>query len=784
MIKIIQIFSVVYDGKLSSRKGLKSDVFAWLVEEMDKNVVRLVDPDLLDRLVDRVDDLVVVFYDEGKRKHEILVDELETMAAESAEDLGVVMIKVNNVGAANKRYGLYSLPSVVYYEDGVPNVYDEELTGQSRLRTWLQRQKYGSYIEKVTSELLQTLISKQEYVVTLFLDDCDRKPDSCEKILNQLEKADAELDKMGISFVSIEDHNFATKMEVVEFPAIVYFRNSEPLRFNGQVESCLAVIKFVTAFDHILIPGKIEEVGVNLLEYFIDEKEDVFTFFYHPKDSRSKKTLQILEGVDDVLEGDDINLLKCSDDDVDETYGIGYLPRLIYFKRGIPKPYEGNERDVEDITAWARKQVEAKELITVNLPILERLTDKFESLGVIFVEEDNRHRIGLVEDLESKIGDIAERNLHLAVADEGDHAREVLGLNNLPTLVHFSHNIPSVFYGSETSESVLAWLQLQGSQAVIEVVTHQILEDLREEREFVTVFFSGRSCDQDATCQKIRDNLEDIDDKLDAIGIAFVQTPDEDYPYNEHEISTLPALGLYRNGHFVQYLEPLADEEAVLKWLMDVDTLKLPGKIEKVNQKMLEYLYEKADNLVVLFYEDTSADKIVTSIENIDEDLDSDQIFLVKCNDAGAGETFGVLELPAFVYIKNGIPNFYPGDDLSDHVQILKWIKDEFKANRINEVTYTLLDKLIHKIANLGVVLYWDEGDKRVERLEEIADDCVQNNVGIVKLRAGLDADETIKRYGFEESHLPAAIFFEAQIPSIYEGSMEEEAEVFEWILR
>ena len=72
---------------------------------------------------------------------------------------------------------------------------------------------------------------------------------------------------------------------------------------------------------------------------------------------RSKKTLQILEGVDDVLEGDDINLLKCSDDDVDETYGIGFLPRLIYFKRGIPKPYEGNERDVEEITAGARKQI-------------------------------------------------------------------------------------------------------------------------------------------------------------------------------------------------------------------------------------------------------------------------------------------------------------------------------------------------------------------------------------------------------------------------------------------
>ena len=48
---------------------------------------------------------------------------------------------------------------------------------------------------------------------------------------------------MGITFVYIEDLTFATKMDVVEFPAIVYFRNSEPLQFNGQVESGLAVIK-------------------------------------------------------------------------------------------------------------------------------------------------------------------------------------------------------------------------------------------------------------------------------------------------------------------------------------------------------------------------------------------------------------------------------------------------------------------------------------------------------------------------------------------------------------
>ncbi len=35
--------------------------------------------------------------------------------------------------------------------------------------------------------------------------------------------------------------------------------------------------------------------------------------------------------------------MKCSDDEVEEVYGIGYLPRLIYFEDGVPEPYKGDE---------------------------------------------------------------------------------------------------------------------------------------------------------------------------------------------------------------------------------------------------------------------------------------------------------------------------------------------------------------------------------------------------------------------------------------------------------
>ena len=100
----------------------------------------------------------------------------------------------------------------------------------------------------------------------------------------------------------------------------------------------------------------------------------------------------------------------------------------------------------------------------------------------------------------------------------------------------------------------------------------------------------------------------------------------------------------------------LEDEEAVRKWLMDEDTLKIEGKIEEVNKELLAYMYENVDDLVVFFYDeenDRDADEIIKALENIDDDLDADNISFVKC---GGGEEvgidYGILDFPSLVFIQ------------------------------------------------------------------------------------------------------------------------------------
>ncbi len=72
--------------------------------------------------------------------------------------------------------------------------------------------------------------------------------------------------------------------------------------------------------------------------------------------------------------------------------------------------------------------------------------------------------------------------------DDADYARQ-LGLRDPPTLVHFSSGVPSIYYGDEKKDLILEWLIHLKEEAVIEVVTEEILSDLIEEEEYVMVLF-------------------------------------------------------------------------------------------------------------------------------------------------------------------------------------------------------------------------------------------------------------------------------------------------------
>ena len=84
-------------------------------------------------------------------------------------------------------------------------------------------------------------------------------------------------------------------------------------------------------------------------------------------------------------------------------------------------------------------------------------------------------------------------------------------------------------------------------------MTPQIIDALKEDEEYVAVFFSGECADE--ACIELREGLESIDDEIAHIGIDLVQTSDVEYPLNVHGIEKLPALGIYRSAQLDLTLE-------------------------------------------------------------------------------------------------------------------------------------------------------------------------------------------------------------------------------------
>ena len=109
---------------------------------------------------------------------------------------------------------------------------------------------------------------------------------------------------------------------------------------------------------------------------------------------------------------------------------------------------------------------------------------------------------------------------------------------------------------------------------------------------------------------------------------------------------------------------------------------------------------------------------------DIDEKLDKRDLHLVKISDDGAGEEYGIEDLPCLVYFENGVPEIFEGDIRNDN-QIIKWMLDELKQvldilwsmynsmttffqQEIKHVTVPMLNRLIARNHNLAVV-FMDE---------------------------------------------------------------------------
>jgi hypothetical protein len=94
------------------------------------------------------------------------LEELEHID-DDCDKYGIQFVKIDDIAAAEE-YGLDTLPAVVYFEKGIPNVYDGELEEEDEFLEWLVQQLEKDEIEDVTDEMLDKLINEGKNLAVLF----------------------------------------------------------------------------------------------------------------------------------------------------------------------------------------------------------------------------------------------------------------------------------------------------------------------------------------------------------------------------------------------------------------------------------------------------------------------------------------------------------------------------------------------------------------------------------------------------------------------------------------
>lgn len=179
----------LYDGDLEN----EDEILEWLVSQLESDEIEDVTDEMLDRLIRDGKTVAVLFCewifvlflmhmtrvslgtdaftyslpdDNNDRKSQRVLGELENIDDE-CDKLGIAFVKIDNDEEA-KEYGLEKLPALLYFENGIPLLYEGNLEEEEKVLKWLEHQQTTDEIEDITDEMLDILIEKMPHVAVLF----------------------------------------------------------------------------------------------------------------------------------------------------------------------------------------------------------------------------------------------------------------------------------------------------------------------------------------------------------------------------------------------------------------------------------------------------------------------------------------------------------------------------------------------------------------------------------------------------------------------------------------
>lgn len=78
-----------------------------------------------------------------------------------------MFVKIDNEDEA-KEYGIEKIPSLVYFEKGIPTLYEGNLEEEEKVLKWFEHQAKSDEIEDINDEMLEIILDKVQHVAVLF----------------------------------------------------------------------------------------------------------------------------------------------------------------------------------------------------------------------------------------------------------------------------------------------------------------------------------------------------------------------------------------------------------------------------------------------------------------------------------------------------------------------------------------------------------------------------------------------------------------------------------------
>ena len=104
--------------------------------------------------------------------HEECENCLETLTElenidDDVERQKIKMAKTTDAAFAEE-VGVEKYPALVFFKDGVPNLYEGDLAVEEEVLDWLTEMKVESHIELITRPMLETMVEETQYLAVFF----------------------------------------------------------------------------------------------------------------------------------------------------------------------------------------------------------------------------------------------------------------------------------------------------------------------------------------------------------------------------------------------------------------------------------------------------------------------------------------------------------------------------------------------------------------------------------------------------------------------------------------